>query len=485
MKIIGRKPEIQTLKSILNSDSAEFLAIYGRRRVGKTFLIREFFKAKNGIIFFNATGLKDGSMHEQISNFTDRLSEVFYDGVNLNPKKSWSGVFKQLDKAIANIKKNQKVVLFLDELPWMATPKSKLLQTLDYFWNQYWSHNSQIKLIICGSSASWIINKIIRNRGGLHNRLTETIQLEPFNLTETQHYLESIHISLQRHQIMLLYFVTGGVPFYLSKIRWKGSAIHIIEKLAFQKKSFLMTEFHNLFASLFKNHETHIHIVRTLAKSKTGIGKNQLLKQIGLVGGTGTNKLQELEDAGFITSFKPIFNKQRNTYYRLTDEYTLFYLKWIEPLQNQLNLNALDKGILKALQLTPEWHNWCGYAFEALCYQHLKSIRKQLELSPLDMPGTWRYVPQKGATTSGAQIDLLFDGKDDTITIVEIKCTNAPFTITKEYKENLLRKIKVFKEQTRTSKHIQICFIASRGLKEGDYAQELITKSLTLEDLFE
>jgi len=484
MNIIGRVEEIEILKDLLRSNKAEFLALYGRRRVGKTFLVREFFQNKKGLIFFNVTGLKDGSLSEQIDNVMDRIGEVFYDGIPLEQQTSWRGVFKVLTRAIEKTATDKKVVIFMDEIPWMATPKSKLLQNLDYYWNQYWSNNAKVKLIICGSSASWMINKIIKNKGGLHNRITEKILLEPFKLPDTKEFLKAQGIVLSHQQILFIYMVTGGVPYYLSKIKWKQSAAQIIEKLAFSKKAFLMEEFDSLFASLFKDYETHIKIVRALANNRYGIGKTKLLEMTGSTAGHSANRLSELEDAGFIMSFKPLFHQRKGTYYRLIDEYTGFYLKWIEPIKNLLQEQALDKGNWQAMQSTPEWHSWIGYAFESVCYKHLLQIRRFLELSPADLASTWRYVPRASAEQRGAQIDLLFDRKDGMVSICEIKYTEDSFLITKEYYEALKRKLKVFAEQTRTRKQLLLHFISANGLKKNDYSNQLVSSVMTLDDLF-
>lgn len=485
MNLIGRKEELEILEHIYRSNQAEFLALYGRRRVGKTFLIREFFETKKDIIFFNVTGLKDGSMAEQIANIMDRIGEIFYGGAKLETKKTWKEVFKEINQAIKQQSPKKKIILFIDEIPWMATPKSKLLQNLDYFWNQYWSNNSKIKLIICGSSASWIINKIVNNRGGLHNRITENICLEPFTLCETKEYLKRQGYDFNNQNILILYLVTGGVPFYLSKIQWKDSAIAIIERLAFRKKAFFLNEFDNLFSSLFKNFEGHVNIVKILANYRYGIGKSKLLALMGADGGNSAKRLQELEDAGFIMKFKPLFHQRKGNYYRLIDEYTYFYLKWIEPIKSSLQENGLEKGHWQAMRLTPEWNSWLGYAFESVCYKHLTQIRRKLNLPPLSLPSTWRYAPIKGENKEGAQIDLLFDRRDAAITLCEIKYSEKPFVITKDYCEVLNKKMRVFKEQTRSDKQLLVSFVAANGLAENHYSNELVNGVVVLDDLFE
>ncbi len=486
MELVGRNREIAILERLFSSHKPEFLALYGRRRVGKTYLIRQFFEGKKEAIFFNVTGTKDGPLAQQITHFTKQISQVFLGGLELKPTKTWDETFEKLTKAIEQVGQGRKVVLFFDELPWMATPKSKLLQTLDYYWNQFWSDNPNIKLIICGSAASWIIHKIIKNKGGLHNRITEKIHLEPFNLFGTKQFLQSMGIELNNNQVLLLYMVTGGIAYYLSKAKKGKSAAQIIEELAFSKQAFLLDEFDNLFDSLFEDGGVYGQIVRLIAKNPYGIGKRKLLEEIGkfAVGSGGVKKLRELEETGFIMGFKPLYHKKKGIYYRLTDEYTFFYLKWIEPIRENLQKHSLESGNWQTMQNTPEWYSWQGLAFESVCYKHISAIRKALEISPNAIASSWRYAPHKDAKARGAQIDLLFDRKDNVITICEIKYTNEPFTLTKDHIEILNRKITIFKEQTRTKKQLFLTLISANGIRNNYYAENLFTGFVTLNDLF-
>lgn len=263
--------------------------------------------------FFNSIGSKDGSMHEQIQHFTKEIGKVFYGGIKLESGKNWDSTFEIITNAIEKIAENKKIVLFLDELPWMATKNSKLLTTLDYYWNQYWSRDNRIKLIICGSAASWIVDKIISNRGGLHNRITKQICLLPFNLSETNAFLESKDIRLTHNQIVQIYMVTGGVPYYLNNIRKGMSAAQNINLLAFTPNGLLFKEFDHLFAALFDTHELCVLIVKIIAERKSGINQEEIFKRVGddkIKGKLGLQKLKELEAAGFIMRFKPYLHRK-------------------------------------------------------------------------------------------------------------------------------------------------------------------------------
>lgn len=485
MKLIGRKEEKEILHEFFNSNRPELLAIFGRRRIGKTYLIKNFFEEKN-CFFFTTTGIQNGTLPTQISRFIKEIGSVFYKGTAIKECKNWFETFDALTAAIEKfVAKDQKVVIFFDEFPWMATHRSGLLQALDHFWNQYWSHNKCIKLIICGSSASWIINKLINNKGGLHNRITRKIQLLPFSLKETKKFLATEGIKLNHKQIMQIYMVTGGIPYYLLAINKGLSATQIIEQLAFQKNSILFKEFDNLFSSLFTDSESYIELLRIIAHNRYGIGQEDLIQQSPLSrGGRVAKKIKELEETGFIISFTPQFHKKRGIYYRVIDEYTLFYLDWIEPIRNTLQKNSLEKGYWEGKQNSAPWHHWSGYAFESICYKHISQIRKKLNINPTAIANSWRYQPRLRSNVSGAQVDLLFDRDDDAITLCEIKNTADPFIIDKQYFEKINRKISVFKQKTRTKKQIFFAIISSTSIQKTIYSEELINGIVTLDDLF-
>lgn len=484
--ITAREEEQHILEKVLDSRRPEFIALYGRRRVGKTHLIRSFFSENSQCIFFDVAGSKDAPMLEQIANFVTRIGEVFYGGLRLAEEKNWHGAFKLLTDVISKQDKNKKIILFFDEFPWMATKNSRLLQNLDYYWNQYWSKNSHIKLIICGSAASWIIDKIVNNKAGLHNRITRHIHLKPFNLEQTERFLKSYDIHLNHKQILQVYMVTGGIPYYLLHIERGQSAAQIVDQLAFKQKALLINEFDNLFSSLFEKHEIFVDIIRLIAKYPYGINQEDIYDNIDkkFKGKRGIDILKSLEDTGFITSFKPYFGKRKGIFYRVIDEYTLFYLKWIEPVKDALMKQSFEKGYWQLQQNLSSWKSWSGYAFEAVCHKHVLQIKKSLHLLPIDIPATWRYASKPLSQDKGAQIDLLFDRQDDAITLCEIKYTDAPYQIDKAYAENLERKMEIFKEKTKTLKQIFMVMIAANGVKNNNYSTKLLSGIVTLEDLF-
>lgn len=484
MNIVGREKEQALLTRMLNSSQAEFCTLVGRRRIGKTFLIRQWAESQK-TIFFNATGMKKGKLVEQISHFSEQIGDAFLGGITPHVTNSWDAAFKTLTDAISHAGKKQKIILFLDEFPWMATKNSRLLQILDYYWNQHWSKNPRIKLIVCGSSASWIVERIIYNKGGLHNRTTQTIYLEPFTLLETKQFLSRLGLKLNHKQITHTYMVTGGVAYYLFQCNPNFSIDQNIDHIAFSKNSFLLNEFEKLFSSLFDNHEVYIQILKAIASRHEGISQVELLTKLKMSKGYSLlSKLKSLQDCSFITSFIPLFHKEKGIYYKLSDEYTLFYFHWIEPIKHMLINKGLGNNYWEKRKVTPQWRSWSGYAFESICHKYSAKISDKLGISATSVPGSWRYIPPKGSSEDGAQIDLLFDRDDDAITLCEIKYTETSFAIDKAYAAQLQKKLTVFKNRTKTQKQLFLAFISANGLKKTMYSEEMVNMTVTLDDFF-
>lgn len=483
-KIIGRLKEQQLLRELVRSKKSEFIAIYGRRRVGKTYLIKNLVSSFS-CLFFHVTGIQKGLIQVQLKEFAKQIGKSFYQSPSIVPQKNWFDAFEDLTNAINEVPKDQTVVLFFDEFPWMATPRSKILAALELYWNRYWVFDKRIKLIICGSSTSWIINNIINNEGGLHNRVTRTIHLQPFSLHETESYLKEHKIKLNRKQILDLYTVLGGVPLYWSYIRKGRSAHQCIDELCFQKNGPLVNEFGRLFESLFEDPKPYIELIRFIAQYRYGIGQSELITLSKLPNGGGTiDRLHQLEEAGFVTSLVPYGHKDRGVYYVMDDEYSLFYLRWIEPYLKTIAKKETNEGFWLSMSNQSTWKVWAGYAFESICYKHIDQIRRALRIEPGARAGTWRYSPRVKDRSEGAQIDLLFDRLDGVITLCEIKCSHHQYAIDKSCYQELMRKIEVFKKQTRTKKQLFFCMITTMGLKETIYSEEIISNQATLEDLF-
>lgn len=468
--VIGRDRELSILDAMYTSENSEFVAIYGRRRVGKTFLIRSAFEDK---FTFQITGLANATLSQQLSIFHVALAR--HDSKSdYEPAGDWLTAFAQLT-AYLEKQKGRKVV-FIDELPWFDTRNSKFIQGLEYFWNGWASARTDILLIVCGSATSWMTNKLINNKGGLHNRLTKRIKLLPFTLFECEKYLQSRNIALDRYQIIQLYMAFGGIPFYWDELEPGLSATQNIQHICFSETGLLRTEFTNLYRSLFSNHERHVSIIKALAKKSKGLTRDEIITLSGLPNAGSTSRLiNELEESGFIRKYTPFGKKSRNSLYQLVDFYTHFYLKFIEgtqPMDSNTWLSAID---------TPKYRAWSGYAYEQVCMYHLPQIKQALGIS-----GVFTSISSWRSSTSdtGTQIDLIIDRRDQVINLCEIKFSINPYTITKKYAAELRNQIGVFKLETGTRKSVFLSMVTTFGLQQNMYSTGLIQNDLTMDDLF-
>ena len=474
--LIGREKEQSILKDLLRSNESEFVALYGRRRVGKTFLVETVYRKE---IAFSITGLNKVSKALQLENFTNVLNTQLSGTAQIpTPPKSWLKAFDILKHYLDGLKRNRKMVIFIDELPWLSTPKSGFLPALENFWNSWAAKRTDIILLVCGSAASWMISNIVRSRGGLHNRITKRIRLLPFNLYETETYLKSRNIQLERYDILQLYMVMGGVPHYLKEVRRGQSATQVIDEVCFSKDGLLRDEFLNLYEGLFNKAERYLNVVRALAKYPKGLTRNELMKIAKLSsGGTTTKVFDSLEESGFIIKYLPIGKNLKHVLYKLSDPYSAFYLKFIA------NSRASGDGTWMKKSTAASWKSWSGFAFESLCLAHIPQIKNALKIGGIyTEESSWR---KKGTShTTGAQIDLVIDRNDNVINICEIKYAQGEFTITKKYAEELRTKINTFRRDTKSRKTLFLTMITTFGLTENQYQTSLVHQEITMDALF-
>lgn len=473
-KIIGRQAEIKVLKSLLSVDGSTFAAVYGRRRVGKTFLIRNVY---DGQFTFQLTGLANVDLSHQLTNFHASLVNYFPDFEDQPIATTWFQAFQQLIKGFETLPKTGKKTIFLDELPWLDTPNSFFISALEHFWNSWASARADINLVVCGSAASWIINQLINNTGGLYNRVTHPLYLEPFTLAECEAFFKDKIPSYDRYHILQLYMVFGGIPFYLNAIDPSKSAAQNINDLCFKVRGKFRNEFDKLYASLFKKADKHIAVIEALAQHSMGMERQALLKAAKLPdGGNTTTVLRELEESSFIRKYHTYGKNKNKALYQLTDFYSLFYLKFIKnnsQYDDDFWINGLDQ---------PNARAWSGYAFEQICLLHLPQIKQALGIGSVQTQSS-AWLGSDGYEK--AQIDLLIDRRDQVINLCEMKFSIKPFTIDKAYSEDLRRKIGVFKDSTKTTKAIWLTFISTYGLTPNAYAQSLVHTSLTMDILFD
>ena len=469
-QLIGREEETRLLKEYLSSDRSEFIVVYGRRRVGKTFFVR---KVIGEHVSFSLTGMENASMRDQLSNFFFTLRRVYPAAVQ---PKSWIEAFDELQTYIEGLPKGRKI-LFIDELPWLDTVRSHFIAALERFWNGWADARSDIKLIVCGSATSWMIDNIINNRGGLHNRKTHQIFVAPFTLDESRRYFKKYGFGFAKKEIAECYMVMGGVAYYYSLMNSKESVAQNIDRLMFSANGELKGEFEILYRSLFKKAGDHIAIVTALANKGKGLTRKQILEIAKLNNNQKfTTTLAELEKSGFIRSYIPFGEKKRDVLYQLIDAFTLFHFNYSTANKYQ------NESFWTDSMNSPRYRAWSGFSFEMLCLNHVRQIKQALGISGIQSRVCcWLSKQEEGE--KGAQIDLLIDRADNTVNLCEIMFSQAEFEITKTVADNINNKLERFVEQTKTRKSVILTTITSFGLKKNKYSGQ-IQRQLTIEDLF-
>jgi hypothetical protein len=469
--LIGRENEKKQLLSLMEKDESQFCAVYGRRRVGKTFLIRETF---NGNFSFQHTGLANSTMEEQLDEFRESLKE--YGLKNCKTPKNWREAFRFLSNLLESSSEGKKIV-FIDELSWMDTPKSNFISALEHFWNSWASARKDIVLIVCGSATSWIISKIVKNYGGLHNRLTKQIYLRPFNLYECEKFCRAGDMEFSRYDILEFYMAMGGIPYYWNFINRELSVSQNIDKIFFEDSSPLRNEFMSLYSSLFKNPDPYLKIVKTLGEKKAGMTRHEIIAQTQMSDNQIFSRvLEELEQCSFIRKYHSYQKKTKDIVYQLIDNYTLFYFRYI--LKNK----KYSKQFYSLSENTPVRNSWNGLAFERVCFWHIDQIKQKLGISGVGA-GVNSWFVKSTELYDGAQIDLLIDRDDKVINLCEIKFSIDDYVIDKEYSENLRRKISTFQFVTKTKKSVRLTFITVYGVKKNQYSS-IVNSQITAEDLF-
>ncbi len=472
--LIGREQEKQQLLNLLESDQSEFVAVYGRRRVGKTFLVREAFGYR---FAFQHTGILNASLHEQLTEFQQSLKSSGYR--KCPEPTNWHEAFHLLGRLLEKSKDTKKVV-FIDELPWMDTPNSNFISALDHFWNGWATTRKDIVMIVCGSATSWIINKVIMNYGGLHNRLTQQIFLRPFTLTECEQYSQARRLGFTRKQLLEGYMAIGGIPYYWSLLQKGKSLAQNFDRMFFAENGEMTREFDALYASLFRNPEPHIAIIKALSIKKSGLLRNEILDETGLDdNATFIKAMKELEQCGFIRKYTCLGKVSKDALYQLMDNFTLFYFKFMQE-----NTNGNPHFWTSSLN-TPMHSTWAGLAFERVCLQHLPQIKAALGFSAvISTAHSWTYKPKpEDDDQQGVQIDLLIDRNDEVINLCEMKYCNDVYSIGKDEDIKLRHRQTVFIRESKTKKAVQPTIITTYGLAKGGYSDD-IQNLVTMEDLF-
>lgn len=469
--IIGRNEEIRQLDNCYKSGESEFIILYGRRRVGKTFLIRKHFEDKFDFVL---TGIHNGAKAIQLGNFASALEE--YSGTAQAVPKTWFEAFDQLKRHLSSLRKKRALV-FIDEMPWLDTKKSDFLSAFELFWNSWGASQSKLMLIACGSATTWITDKIFANKGGLFNRATKRIYLKQFTLSETERYLKSRKIRWNRKTIAECYMIMGGIPFYLRQLSPDLTFSENIDAIFFKQRGALWDEYDHLYATLFNSPEPYLQIVEALSKKRKGLTRSEITKATKITdSGTLTKILKNLCGSDFIQAYNYFGSNKKSTLYRLTDFYTLFYNRFIKEHYGK------DQSYWTHTLTSPSHNTWAGLAFENLCLQHIAQIKDCLGIAGILCESS-SWFQKTGNGERGAQIDLVIDRSDNVINLCEMKFANDKYEINREDEEDLRHKISTFQKRTKTRKALHLTMVTTYGLKRNIYS-DIAQSQVTLEQLF-
>lgn len=469
--IVGRKKELSLINQYFNSGKAEFIAVYGRRRVGKTFLIRQHFRNQ---FAFDMTGIMEGTKSEQMTAFHTALKTYGYTG---KKNTNWIDAFFALRQVLeSRIEEGKRCVIFIDELPCLDTPKAGFVNALGHFWNNWANWQSEIMLIVCGSATSWMVRNVIDNHGGLHDRITHEIHLHPFTLTETEEFFKLNGFSWNRLSIMQTYMAIGGIPYYMSLFERTDSPATGLDRLFFSGNAELKNEYRRLFSSLFKNPHPYLEIITLLSKHPKGMTREEISTELKT---SNNGKLGEMLTDLIYCDFLQKNNvrekriKSNSAIYQLIDFYTIFYNTFA-------NKNIMEEHFWTRNINTPEINIWYGLAFERVCKAHIEKIKTALGIASVS---TEYYSWRSNLIEKGAQIDIIIDRADNTINLCEVKYSENLYSLDKEEYMKIQNRISVFKEATNTRSNIIPTMITTFGMKEGTYSDQIIAK-IDMEDLF-
>lgn len=468
--VVGRNYEVNRLKSSFKSYKSELVAIFGRRRIGKTYLIRTIC---NPYIKFEVTGLYNGDSASQLEVFFDELKKRSIKFNSEKPPKNWKQAFEFLKTYLNGLRSKGKKVIFIDEMPWLDTHKSNFRMYFGHFWNTYCEKRDDLLVILCGSAASYMVQNVISNQGSLHARLSYKLEIKPFTLAETEEFLKSKNINWGHYNILHLYIAIGGIPHYLNKVQKGESVVQCIQRLCFDANGDLVNEFDEIFESLFIHSQSHISIVRALSTVNKGIERNLLIKKAKHPGGGAfTRALDELVASGFVAKYPAFDKKNRKMLYRLTDEYSRFYLKYIEPNRNQ------GENFWKTLSQKQSYLSWAGFNFETICLKHIAQLKKALKIEGIhSVNSSWH--------NENAQIDLVIKRDDNWINLCEMKFYSDKYIIDKKELTSLRNKISSFKKDTKTKDAIGLTFISTFGVEPNEHYHEIVENDFEMGVLFE
>lgn len=489
--MINRKDEEEIFIKECEKGEASLIAVYGRRRIGKTFFIRDFIKQRAGsCISFQFTGSKDVSSKDHLTIFIHELKS-WLSYTPKNRPTSWMEAFIELSSALdlsQSQNPDKKLAIFIDELPWVGS--KDFMAAFSWFYNSYFESCANGICIVCGSATTWMIEKFVKDKKGFHDRITAEVRMHAFNLEETERYLQWKGFELDRKSICDVYMVTGGVAKYLSYFEKQYSIIENIQNIYFSTSGRMSDEYNEIMTSLFGIDSLHEKIIKVLSEGGAGHGleASELSKKINLnsTGGAFSKALSELVISGFIMPISKMGSRKKNMTYRLSDPFCHFYNKWMSKLSKN-DLMRLPNDYWEKEFSSQSWVTWAGHAFENICHIHYREYLKARGISGTSAQVYyWKYIASTNSNELGAEIDMVVE-RESTYELVECKYYNDEFTISSAYANNLKNKIEMFKKYgVRSKKHdIKLVMLTSYGTKKNAMYNTLnVSQSISIDDLF-
>ncbi len=508
-RLVGRVRELQRLGRIFNSEEAEFLAIYGRPGVGKTYLIREYFR---GQTYFEVTGEFQQNLDAHLKSFCDEVARVFYDGRPIPAANSWNGAFELLCAGVQEYalrRPGVPIIIFLDELSWLAGPRSPLPAALARAWNLVLGRLDAVCLIVCSSAVAWMQERFVFAKDTLPKCVTHKLELRPFSLAESSAFLKAHSVDLSDLETAHLYMSIGGVPQYLRQVRPGRSVTEIVGELFFGSDGLISTDLETVVTGLFEAADLHLKVLRVLANRRQGQSQDELATSLSMASGVRLKRcLAELESSGLLASFSPYSGKKKDAVFRIADEYTYFYFRWIDRVPEAVKAEGVEYWQAKAG--SKAYERWAAYAFESLCLKHMTRLAQALGGSEQGIDArVWRHSSARWAqpaAASGAQISLslqseaqdeepeldgaaqvavLLDGDDDTTTICEMRYSDGPVSLGAKDARYLAEKLRLFGRASRSNKTLKLAIVSPEGLEDTMYSGSLVAESITLAVLFD
>jgi uncharacterized protein len=408
---IGREYELNLLNTIGGSGEASIIIMYGRRRIGKTELLEQAFRNRNILKFEGIEGLAEvDQLKHAVKQLAGYVGDVFLDKLVL---ESW-GEFFQL---LAKYTEHGQWTIYLEELQWLANYKSALIAELKYVWDNYFRHNPQLIIILCGSAPSFMLDKVVHSRA-LYNRSQYEIHLRELDITEAKALLHK----RQCREVFDAYLTVGGIPEYLKRLNKDSSVYLSLCQQSFLPEGFFLCEYEKIFTSGLADNKHYRQMIALLSQQRF-MTRKQLMTALKLPsGGTVTQLLTDLEKAGFIEKYHP-FNLGENTLlarYAIADNYLQYYFKFIHPLKNKIQHGDFKNNPMMGIK-SDSYAKWLGFAFERWCRKYHTKIATILGFSAVQYNAGVFFNRGTEQAKPGYQIDLVFDRMDNVYTICEIK----------------------------------------------------------------